>query len=39
VNPDLIGAVLAGGYTSDVTKVVQVHVNTFHAWHQVAGTR
>ena len=27
-----IAWVLAGGYTADVSKVVQVHVNTFHAW-------
>jgi acetoin utilization deacetylase AcuC-like enzyme len=28
--------VLAGGYTKDISKVVRVHVNTFHAWHQAA---
>lgn len=30
-----IAWVLAGGYTPDVSKVVQVHVNTFHAWKDV----
>ena len=30
-----IAWVLAGGYTSDVSKVVQVHLNTFHAWREV----
>lgn len=29
--------VLAGGYTSDVSKVVQVHLNTFQAWREVYG--
>lgn len=29
--------VLAGGYTKDVTKVVEVHVNTFRAARQVFG--
>jgi acetoin utilization deacetylase AcuC-like enzyme len=29
-----IAWVLAGGYTEDVSKVVQVHVNTFHAWRE-----
>ncbi len=29
--------VLAGGYTSDVSKVVRVHLNTFEAWRQVYG--
>ncbi len=29
--------VLAGGYTKDVTKVVEVHVNTFRAAQQVFG--
>jgi acetoin utilization deacetylase AcuC-like enzyme len=27
--------VLAGGYTSDVSKVVRVHLNTFAAWREV----
>jgi acetoin utilization deacetylase AcuC-like enzyme len=27
--------VLAGGYTKDITKVVQVHLNTFEAWRTV----
>ncbi len=27
--------VLAGGYTPDVSKVVEVHVNTFRAWRSV----
>lgn len=27
--------VLAGGYTPDITKVVQVHLNTFRAWREV----
>ena len=27
--------VLAGGYTSDVSKVVRVHLNTFQAWREV----
>jgi acetoin utilization deacetylase AcuC-like enzyme len=30
-----IAWVLAGGYTTDTSKVVQVHVNTFHAWESV----
>lgn len=30
-----IAWVLAGGYTPDVRKVVQVHTNTFLAWRQV----
>jgi len=30
-----IAWVLAGGYTEDVSKVVRVHVNTFHAWREV----
>jgi acetoin utilization deacetylase AcuC-like enzyme len=30
-----IAWVLAGGYTEDVTKVVQVHVNTFRAYRDV----
>ena len=29
--------VLAGGYTSDVSKVVRVHLNTFQAWREVYG--
>lgn len=29
--------VLAGGYTLDVSKVVQVHLNTFAAWRNVYG--
>jgi len=29
--------VLAGGYTSDVSKVVRVHLNTFAAWRDVYG--
>ncbi len=29
--------VLAGGYTSDVSKVVRVHLNTFRAWREVYG--
>ena len=29
--------VLAGGYTSDVSKVVQVHLNTFQAWREIYG--
>ena len=29
--------VLAGGYTSDVSKVVRVHLNTFDAWREVHG--
>lgn len=33
-----IAWVLAGGYTSDVSKVVQVHLNTFAAWRDVYGT-
>jgi acetoin utilization deacetylase AcuC-like enzyme len=32
-----IAWVLAGGYTADVSKVVQVHVNTFQAWKEVYG--
>ncbi|MEQ1862499.1 MAG: histone deacetylase [Chthoniobacteraceae bacterium] len=32
-----IAWVLAGGYTADVSKVVRVHVNTFHAWRAVFG--
>jgi acetoin utilization deacetylase AcuC-like enzyme len=31
--------VLAGGYTSDISKVVQVHINTFRAWKRVYGKR
>ena len=27
--------VLAGGYTSDVSKVVRVHLNTFRAWREI----
>lgn len=30
-----IAWVLAGGYTADTARVVQVHVNTFDAWHDV----
>jgi acetoin utilization deacetylase AcuC-like enzyme len=30
--------VLAGGYTSDVSKVVRIHLNTFTAWRQVYGS-
>lgn len=30
-----IAWVLAGGYTSDVSKVVKVHTNTFEAWRRV----
>ncbi len=30
-----IAWVLAGGYTQDISKIVQVHVNTFHAWNEV----
>ena len=30
-----IAWVLAGGYTADISKVVQVHVNTFRAWSEV----
>lgn len=29
--------VLAGGYTSDISKVVRVHLNTFEAWRCVYG--
>jgi len=29
--------VLAGGYTSDVSKIVRVHLNTFTAWKEVYG--
>lgn len=29
--------VLAGGYTEDISKVVEVHVNTFRAWKEVYG--
>ena len=29
--------VLAGGYTSDVSKVIRVHLNTFRAWREVYG--
>ncbi len=29
--------VLAGGYTSDVSKVVRVHLNTFQAWREIYG--
>ncbi len=29
--------VLAGGYTSDVRKVVRVHLNTFQAWREIYG--
>lgn len=32
-----IAWVLAGGYTNDVSKVVQVHLNTFEAWRDVYG--
>jgi acetoin utilization deacetylase AcuC-like enzyme len=32
-----IAWVLAGGYTSDVSKVVRVHLNTFAAWREVYG--
>ena len=32
-----IAWVLAGGYTSDVSKVVRVHLNTFEAWREVYG--
>jgi len=32
-----IAWVLAGGYTSDVSKVVRVHLNTFAAWRDVYG--
>ena len=31
--------VLAGGYTSDIYKVVKVHLNTFLAWKKVYGHR
>lgn len=31
-----IAWVLAGGYTRDVRKVVEVHLNTFRAWREVA---
>ncbi len=27
--------VLAGGYTSDISKIVQVHLNTFKAWEAI----
>ncbi len=27
--------VLAGGYTKDISKIVQVHVNTFQAWKEI----
>lgn len=30
-----IAWVLAGGYTEDISKIVQVHVNTFQAWKEV----
>jgi acetoin utilization deacetylase AcuC-like enzyme len=30
--------VLAGGYTTDISKVVEVHVNTFRAAHRVFGS-
>jgi acetoin utilization deacetylase AcuC-like enzyme len=33
-----IAWVLAGGYTRDIEKVVQVHVNTFHAAQSVFGS-
>ena len=29
-----IAWVLAGGYTQDISKIVQIHVNTFHAWQE-----
>lgn len=29
--------VLAGGYTTDISKVVRVHLNTFEAWRRVYG--
>ena len=29
--------VLAGGYTSELSKVVRVHLNTFQAWREVYG--
>jgi len=32
-----IAWVLAGGYTSDVSKVVKVHTNTFNAWRNIYG--
>jgi acetoin utilization deacetylase AcuC-like enzyme len=32
-----IAWVLAGGYTTDVTKVVKVHLNTFAAWREAYG--
>jgi acetoin utilization deacetylase AcuC-like enzyme len=32
-----IAWVLAGGYTTDITKIVRVHVNTFHAWRAAYG--
>jgi len=32
-----IAWILAGGYTSDVSKVVRVHLNTFAAWREVYG--
>ena len=32
-----IAWVLAGGYTSDVSKVVRVHLNTFAAWREIYG--
>jgi acetoin utilization deacetylase AcuC-like enzyme len=34
-----IAWVLAGGYTADVRKVVQVHLNTFEACREVYGSR
>jgi acetoin utilization deacetylase AcuC-like enzyme len=30
-----IAWVLAGGYTEDISKIIQVHVNTFQAWKEV----
>ena len=33
-----IAWVLAGGYTKDIRKVVQVHVNTFRAYKEVYGS-
>lgn len=30
--------VLAGGYTTDISKVVRVHLNTFEAWRRVYGS-
>ncbi len=32
-----ISWVLAGGYTSDISKIVRVHTNTFQAWKELYG--